>query len=693
MMDAFVDIKNTSGTKTGGPFPVTSWTATRRVDRAGSFEFSTPLNGTATAAIVLKATAEIYAYVGGSYELVGAGVIDSIEQAADPDSNIVMLRVSGDDQMRELAYRTMGDTLLAQDDILGDWESISNLSTTTDVHDVIGMSDGALLVAQRNNVSGWSGNSYISRYDNGVWTATYALAAGGGGGGFYDLLDLGSGVILAGNDAALGVLRSTDFGKTWTSIALDTILSMVAVSSATVLAGNISGTIYKSTDGGLTWDAGTSTGISGIVNGLISLGSGVILAGVGSTGLARSTNTGATWSAVTVPGGVGVIYCFVSPSTNIVLAGTLNGYVMRSTDNGVTFSAGVQLTGTSLPIYQLVMLGTYVLASGGEKVWISDDNGVSFSEVVDLNCGDGPLGLTVVGDAAVASGPDGAVWRGTTIVIGISHAAAVAAVGALAPAGWTFNADGSPGNDSIYIQFAGETVLAAALLVAERSRGHVYLSAARTLTFADTWTASGVHAVAPLLGQPLAAEVCGIADLAVAQASYDLVTRIYPRTRGGIGIASSTVAPGTGYTKDTTNEYVQHTAAVTAYGVIEAWVIFEDIADPEEVTAAATVEIADALVRAAVTWLEQRRAIITNYRLKLLGCSVLLQPLQTLRVSYMQSNWMLDQTLNILETTWAGDERGIVTTDVVVGDSAYWIDDEEATVARAVARVNSLAAR
>lgn len=689
MMDAFVDIKNTSGTKTGGPFPVGGWTATRRVDRAGSFEFSTPLNGTAAAAIVLKATAEIYAYVGGSYELVGAGVIDSIEQGADPDSNIVMLRVSGDDQMRELAYRTMGDTLLAQDDILGDWENISNLTTTTDVNDVIGMTDGALLVAQRNNTSG---NSYISRYDNGTWTTTYAIAASGGG--FYALLDLGSGVILAGGDIGPILLRSTDFGKTWTSITLDSILCMVAVSSTTVLVGDFSGTVYKSTDGGLTWDAGTSAGFSGTMRGLISLGSGILLAGGGGPGLTRSTDTGATWTAVTVPGGVGtVIYCFVSPATNIVLAGTLNGYVMRSTDNGVTFSAGVQLTGTSLPIYRLVMLGTYVLASGGEKVWISDDNGVSFTEVVDLNCGDGPLGLTVVGDAAVASGPDGAVWRGTTISIGVSHATAVAAVGALAPAGWTFNADGSPGNDSIYIQFAGETVLAAALLVAERSRGHVYLSAARTLTFADTWTASGVHAVAPLLGQPLAAEVCGIADLAVAQASYDLVTRIYPRTLGGIGIASSTVAPGTGYTKDTTNEYVQHTAAVTDYGVIEAWVVFDDIADPEEVTAAATVEVADALVRAAVTLLEQRRAIITNYRLKLLGCSVLLQPLQTLRVSYMQSGWMLQQTLNILEATWGGDERGIVTTDVVVGDSAYWIDDEEATVARAVARVNSLAAR
>ena len=38
-------------------------------------------------------------------------------------------------------------------------------------------------------------------------------------------------------------------------------------------------------------------------------------------------------------------------------------------------------------------------------------------------------------------------------------------------------------------------MLVAALLLAQRSGTHCYLSAAKTLTFIDTWSSSGVHLV------------------------------------------------------------------------------------------------------------------------------------------------------------------------------------------------------
>ena len=134
-----------------------------------------------------------------------------------------------------------------------------------------------------------------------------------------------------------------------------------------------------------------------------------------------------------------------------------------------------------------------------------------------------------------------------------THAAAVAAVAAYAPAGWTITADGSPGHNSIYGQFGGESVLAALATIAERSRSHLVLTGRRALTFVSDVADSGLHAVAA--GDDLGTGQCAIGSLGLESSSYDLYSRIIPVGAGqsltALTLRATTRTAATGYTLDT----------------------------------------------------------------------------------------------------------------------------------------------
>ena len=91
----------------------------------------------------------------------------------------------------------------------------------------------------------------------------------------------------------------------------------------------------------------------------------------------------------------------------------------------------------------------------------------------------------------------------------------------------------------MFIAFAGETVLAAALRVAERSQTHCYLStytaSARTLTYTDAWSDSGISAVTLRGGAIPDATTAAIIDLGVVSDGYDIVNRVYPYGKAADG--------------------------------------------------------------------------------------------------------------------------------------------------------------
>lgn len=272
-----------------------------------------------------------------------------------------------------------------------------------------------------------------------------------------------------------------------------------------------------------------------------------------------------------------------------------------------------------------------------------------------------------IGDLALASGN-----------AAISHAAAVAAVAGAVATGWTLTADSAPGNDSIYGQFAGETVLQALIQLASKCDTHFYRSGPRALTFASAWSDSGIHAVQAQ--GDLAAETCAIVALTETLDSYDLSTRIVPLGAGNgaarLTLATTTQTAPPGYTLNAAANWLQNDAAVATYGVIDApWIEFKDVR-PISNTSGDVQAAADMLFALALAELRRRSVTIeqATYIVALAECAALLRPLQTVRVSYAAPDRaiVVDADLNILEATWQIDAEGVRTTAIQCTTGDRW---------------------
>jgi len=274
----------------------------------------------------------------------------------------------------------------------------------------------------------------------------------------------------------------------------------------------------------------------------------------------------------------------------------------------------------------------------------------------------------------------------------IPHATALTSIAAYAPSGWTFTADSSPPNDYVYGRFAGETVLNALIKTADSSMTHFYRGTGRNVTFAHTFSSSGVRAIVAGTGD-LVAETCAITGLTETYDSYDLITRIYPRGSGNGDVqltlrATSRSAPA-GFTLDKTNNYIENDTAEATYGIIEQYVEYREIG-PIANTAADLEAAADMLFDVALDELQRRStdAEQAYYDLMLAGCSALLRPMQTVRVVYQDVDAAIDvdEDLNILEATWQVDQSGVQTTAALVSTTERWAQNDAGTIADSIAQ-------
>lgn len=316
------------------------------------------------------------------------------------------------------------------------------------------------------------------------------------------------------------------------------------------------------------------------------------------------------------------------------------------------------------------------------------------------------VGAGVIDDIQAQSGDDGITWLA---VVGddllreltyrsvldlkiyfnnapISHAAAVAAVGAFAPAGWTFTPDPAPPNSLLYGRFNGHSVLAALIKIAEKTENHFYRSSGRTVVFASTFAPSGVRAIQAGPGD-LASETAAIKSLTQQVQTYDLITRIYPRGSGNGDVqltlkATTRTAPA-GFVLNKSENYIESTAASATYGRIEQQVDFREIG-PIENTTADIQAAANMLFDAALEELKRRSTELelATYTISLDQCSTLLRPMQSIFVDYSDpdSGLTVRQTLNILEATWSVDESGVQTTGLVVSSADRWPASDASTV-------------
>lgn len=270
----------------------------------------------------------------------------------------------------------------------------------------------------------------------------------------------------------------------------------------------------------------------------------------------------------------------------------------------------------------------------------------------------------------------------------VTHAQAVTLLDYWSPPAWAFYAAPSPLNDLLYGQFAGESVLQAAVKIGKLARVHFYRGTGRTLIFASGFQASGLRAVQ--VSGDLRPEICAIASLQIEDNSYDMVARVHPYGAGQgdarLTLAASTRTAPAGFVMNTVLNYIEHSSTWTTYGPSVTHVQFNGIT-PISNSDADVQGAANALFDLAMEYLRDRtERQLPVYRISLAQCSRRLRPLQTIHVDYWDpvAGLNIDADLNILEATVTVDAFGLRTTALVVTASDRWPESDATAVVNAI---------
>jgi photosystem II stability/assembly factor-like uncharacterized protein len=186
-------------------------------------------------------------------------------------------------------------------------------------------------------------------------------------------LAFGVGKIFAGTDGSGDGFCSSDTGKSWTNLNLEShgIISCIVVHEPNVYIGTSTG-VFVSTDSGATWTLGTF----GTINSL-AVNDSMIIATSGSC-LFKSNNNGYSWvqDISTASMGNGN-YCVVNSGSSFFV-GTYNS-IFRSDDNGENWT--LANTGLCAMKITCVAASNVKLFAGGWMggIYTSTDNGESWT--------------------------------------------------------------------------------------------------------------------------------------------------------------------------------------------------------------------------------------------------------------------------------------------------------------------------
>ncbi len=225
-------------------------------------------------------------------------------------------------------------------------------------------------------------------------------------------------LVLAG--ATTGLYASRDGGKTWsesTAIAGKALAVAIDPSNATnayavVVATSVmatpaspenvtSWTIYKSTDGGVTWPASTPftlTPTTALVSriGIDPLTPSNVYAYVNSA-LMRSVDAGASWQPINIPAAAAPAgftnptgFAIAPSQPSVAYATTFYTPLMKTTDGGDTWQAEAQIQSAGENAIALDPTNASVVwLVNGAGIHRSTDGGATFSQVTTVGDGDG----------------------------------------------------------------------------------------------------------------------------------------------------------------------------------------------------------------------------------------------------------------------------------------------------------------
>lgn len=189
---------------------------------------------------------------------------------------------------------------------------------------------------------------------------------------------------------------------------------------------------------------------------------------------------------------------------------------------------------------------------------------------------------------------------------------------------------------------------------------------------------------------------CHIVELTQTKDAYERISRIYPYGGGQgterVTLSAATVSPPTGYTMDTTNNYLEYDAAPSR---VDATVTWGDIGtqDDENATDASA---SNTLYYAAYNYLRQRITANEVYSLRVVGLNVVANPGETMRVTFcryvdgLQAVGIDDDDLTILEATTEITPDGVRTVAMQLSTAEMWPDSDAGVAVDLERRVANL---
>ena len=190
-----------------------------------------------------------------------------------------------------------------------------------------------------------------------------------------------------------GVFLSTNNGATWATVGSglpDTPVEAFAVSGTNLFAGTWNG-VFLSANNGASWTA-VNSGLPERphVQCLAVCGTNVFAGTAGGSGVFLSTNDGASWTPINSGFPVATsVMCLAASGPNL-FAGTDNGLFL-STNNGASWTAVNSGLAAGEPLFpgdapkpyirRLAVMGTKIFAAANAGVFLSTNNGASWTAV------------------------------------------------------------------------------------------------------------------------------------------------------------------------------------------------------------------------------------------------------------------------------------------------------------------------
>lgn len=202
------------------------------------------------------------------------------------------------------------------------------------------------------------------------------------------LLETTNGEILAG-DLHGGIFRSTDGGNSWMLAGLsdDGIRSIVLSGTGRLFAGTSFGEVGFSDDGGLTWTMTNPPGLTDIYAICVTSGGTVFASGTG--GICRSDDGGTTWVQLDI--GMPQIMTWSTTVTldeQTVLSGSLGMGAVKSTNGGSTWEQIFPGSPDNIVYRFLQHQDGKLFAATALGIYWSNNEGETWSEIPDPENGD-----------------------------------------------------------------------------------------------------------------------------------------------------------------------------------------------------------------------------------------------------------------------------------------------------------------